>query len=265
MAGLGKRFSEAGYKLPKPLINVSGVPMIVKVIRDLPPARKWIFVIRREHLDYGVDVIIKKEIPDAIFLVDENPIGQASSCLVARDYLETDEELFIASCDNGFLYDSMKFENLKNREDVDFIAWTFTQRKTLERNPCSWGWYNVGEGGEIEDISVKVPISDNPFYDHAVVASFYFKRARDFVKSVEMMIEQDYKVNNEFYVDAVPKFLKQMGKKCVIFDVDLYVGWGKPDDLHDYERVEFVVKNNLVLGDLEEKNLLELWKKYFEK
>ena len=35
MAGKGSRFSEAGYKNPKPLIDVNGKPMIARVIENL--------------------------------------------------------------------------------------------------------------------------------------------------------------------------------------------------------------------------------------
>lgn len=268
MAGAGTRFSQAGYKLSKPLIPVSGVPMIIKVIRDLPKADKWIFVMRQEHLDYGVDKLIRIEIPDAIFLVDENPIGQATSCMVAEKYLHTEEELFIASCDNGFLYNHEKFEELKKRKDIDCIIWTFTKRETLRRNPNAWGWYRLETDGEtIKNISVKVPISENPYNDHAVVATFYFKKARDFIQSIELMISENYRINNEFYVDSVPKFLQKLNKKSVIFDVDLYVGWGKPDDLHDYEKIEFITKYGIIPLDIseEEKRFLPLWEKYFEK
>ena len=47
MAGIGKRFSKEGYKLPKPLIPVSGMPMVVKAIKDMPSSNKWIFVVRK--------------------------------------------------------------------------------------------------------------------------------------------------------------------------------------------------------------------------
>ncbi len=268
MAGLGTRFTNEGYTLSKPLIPVSGVPMILKVIRDLPKADKWIFVIREEHIDFGVDDLIRKEIPNAIFLIDKAPTGQAGSCMVAKEYFDTDEELFIAACDNGFLYDEEKFNQLKQKSDTDCIIWTFTKRETLKKNPTAWGWYKLEEDKEtIKDISVKVPVSDDPYNDHAVVATFWFKHARDFKRSINSMIEQEHKINNEYYVDAVPKFLQQMNKKSIIFDVDLYVGWGKPDDLHDYEMVEFVAKYGIVPEDFpeEHKKLMPLWKRYFEK
>lgn len=269
MAGLGTRFSQLGYKLSKPLISVSGLPMIVKVIRDLPPADKWVFVIRKEHIGYGVDKIIKKEIPNAIIItVEKTTEGQACTCLLAEQYLNPDEELLIASCDVGFLYNKEKFDFLKKRTDVDCIVWTFTQRETLKRNPHAWGWYNLESDEEtIRDISVKIPVSNNPYQDHAVVATFYFKKAKDFIDSANLMIRENYRINNEFYVDAIPKFLQKLNKKSIIFDVDLFVCWGKPDDLHDYEKMEFIIKYGIFPSDIteEEKRLLPFWKEYFEK
>ncbi|KKL04319.1 hypothetical protein LCGC14_2617280, partial [marine sediment metagenome] len=51
MAGEGSRFSEAGYTVPKPLIEVSGKPMIQKVVENLPFDADFIFLVRQEHLD----------------------------------------------------------------------------------------------------------------------------------------------------------------------------------------------------------------------
>jgi NDP-sugar pyrophosphorylase family protein len=268
MAGLGTRFLNAGYKLPKPLIPVSGVPMVLNVIKDLPKADKWIFVMKEEHIKIGVDKLIKQEIPNAIIIsVKETTSGQACTCLLAEKYINPEEELFIISCDNGFLYNDEKFNELKSREDVDCIAWTFTEKETLKRNPTSWGWFKLEEDNEtIKDISVKIPISDNPYKDHAVVSSFWFKKAKDFLESTKLMIKDNYRINGEFYIDALPKFLKRLNKKSVIFDVDLYVGWGKPEDLHDYELAEIVTKYGIIPEELSEenKNLIPLWRKYFK-
>ncbi|MFH0936557.1 MAG: nucleotidyltransferase [Candidatus Woesearchaeota archaeon] len=269
MAGLGTRFSQVGYKLLKSLISVSGKPMILNVIKDLPKANKWIFVMRQEHIDYGVDKIIKREIPNAIIIaIDKTTEGQACTCMLAEKYLDLDDDLIIASCDIGFLYNKNKFDELREKKDVDCIVLTFTKRETLRRNPNAWGWYILEDDNEtIKDISIKVPVSNNSYNDHAVVGTFYFKKAKYFIDASNLMIKENYRTNNEFYVDSIPKFLKKIGKKSIIFDVDLFVGWGKPDDLYDYERIEFIIKNNVIPLDIneEEKRLLPLWKKYFKK
>jgi len=268
MAGIGKRFSKEGYKLPKPLISVSGMPMVVKAIKDMPPSDKWIFVVRKEHIDgYQVDQVIRSEIPEAIIIpVEKTTEGQACTCMLAESYLNPDEPLFIASCDNGFLFNEKEYELLK--KDADCVVWTFTQRETLRRNPTAWGWCKLADDGKtIVDMSIKVPISKNPYNDHAVVASFYFKKAKDFFNAVDLMIKEKYRIKNEFYVDAVPIFLKKMNKKSVIFDVDLYVGWGTPSDLHDYQFLEFVCKyeNSKKSLNPEDVELLHLWAEYFKK
>lgn len=269
MAGLGSRFSDSGYSLPKPLIPISGVPMIIKVIRDLPKSDKWIFLVRKEHVDeYQIDKLIRSELPTAIIVpVEKTTEGQACTCMLAEPYLTLEEPLLIAACDNGYLYDKKRFERAK-KGNADCVVWTFTQRETLKRNPNAWGWYKIeDDGNTIKDISIKVPVSDNPYNDHAVVATFFFKKTKDFIDSTKLMIKKNYRVKNEFYVDCLPKFLNELGKKSEIFDVDLYIGWGTPQDLYDYQKMEFVCKYGVQPLSLteEEKRLLPLWKRYFGK
>ncbi len=267
MAGTGSRFTESGYTLPKPLIPVSGVPMIIKAIRDMPKSNKWIFLARKEHIDeYKIDALIKTEIPNAIIIpVEKTTEGQACTCMLAEPYLDPDEPLFIAACDNGYAYDKEKYERLCNDPDVDSVFWTFTERETLRRNPSAWGWC-VLESDEItiRDMSVKIPVSNNPYEDHAIVASFFFKRAKDFINAVNLMIKDNYRIKNEFYVDAVPIFMKKLGKRCVIFDVDYYFGWGAPKDLYDYQKLEYFCSNEIEQAGIseEEKKALPLIKKY---
>jgi dTDP-glucose pyrophosphorylase len=270
MAGLGSRFEKEGYKLPKALVQVSGKPMIYQIIEGLPKADKWIFVVRKEHIDqYQIDRIIKEKISDAIIIpVEETTEGQACTCLLAESYLEPNEELIIAPCDSSFLYNKEKFSKLKERKEVDSIFFTLTQMEGLLKNPNAWGWYKISPDGEsIKEVSIKIPVSENPYKDHAVTATFYFKKAKDFIEATKLMIKENYRINNEFYVDALPKFLIKNGKKAIIFDVDLYISWNRPSDLHDYEKIEFIIKNNLPKESLtgEEKKLFKLWERYFSR
>lgn len=270
MAGLGSRFSKEGYLLPKPLIAVSNKPMIVKVINDLPKSDKWIFIVRKEHIEnYQIDKIIKKEIPKAIIIpVEKTTEGQACTCMLAQPFLDDDEELLIAACDNGMLYDNTKFTDLKNNNSVDAIVWTFTKKETLRKNPTAWGWCVLENDNQtIKDMSIKKPISKDPYYDHAVSAIFYFKKTKDFVDAVNLMKKENYRINNEFYVDAVPIYLKKLNKTSIIFDIYLYLSWGTPQDLKEYQVMELICKKDLDIKDIpkENKKNLQLWRKYFSK
>ncbi|OGB74953.1 hypothetical protein A2810_02595 [candidate division Kazan bacterium RIFCSPHIGHO2_01_FULL_49_10] len=264
MSGAGARFAEQGYVLPKPLIPVSGQPMIARVIQALPPADKWIFIVRPEHVaNYGIDQIIQRIVPGAIIVPDPNPHGQATSCLLALPHLDPDEDIFIAACDNSFLYDQQRLSNIIARPDVDAALWTFTQDELLTAQPEAWGWAKLAADGEtIVDMSVKIPISPDPFNDHAVVGAFYFKKANQFAEACALMMREEYKVNGEYYIDALPIFYNRLGWKSVIFDVDLYVGWGKPADLRQYqERERQYLSGGHLTGD-DQKD--RLWAKFFD-
>src|SRR5436190_18210022 len=95
MAGAGRRFAEAAYALPKPLIPVAGVPMVVRAARALPAADQWIFICRGEHVrEAAIDRELRKHFSSAIVLtVDQTTAGQASTCLLAAAELRPDDRL----------------------------------------------------------------------------------------------------------------------------------------------------------------------------
>ncbi|MBS3126638.1 NTP transferase domain-containing protein [Candidatus Woesearchaeota archaeon] len=269
LAGLSSRFSKEGYTIPKPLIPVSGMPMIIKAIRSMPPSNKWIFIVRQEHIkQHKIDTVIKEEIPHAIIIaINETTPGQANTCLLAQAYLEPKEPLFIAACDTACTYDSEKYQTLLEDQNIDCIVWTFSQMEKMRISPQSYGWAKLAEDNQtIANMSVKVPISSDPFNDHAVVATFYFKKAQDFIDATNLMIKENHTINNEFYVDAVPIFMNKMNKKSVIFDVDQFICWGTPAELQEYEYWETFFKKNQQFDEkIHNREKYVFWKKYFTK
>lgn len=263
MAGLGSRFQKEGYLLPKPLIPVSGKPMITQVINSLPKTEQSVFIVRTEHInDFAIDKIINEAVTNATIIpIDYTTDGQATTCLLGLEDIADDEEIIINACDNSFLYDEAKFDALRARPDVDSIVWTFTKDGLLTAKPEAWGWVKLAKDQEtIIDMSVKIPVSDNPFNDHAVVATFWFRRASDFKLAYKKMVEENYRINDELYVDSMPIFMEKIGKKSVIFPVDLYVSWGKPADLHLYDLREYEHKIQKGIGFIDKR-----WKAFFEK
>lgn len=269
LAGAGLRFSKEGYVTPKPLIPVSEKPMIIQAIKHMPLSNKWIFIARLEHIkEHDIDKIIKREIPEAIIIaVDKTTSGQASTCLLAQAYLEPEEPLLIAACDNSSLYDGDKYQKLIDNTENDCIVWTVTKMKKLKEFPNRYGWAKLAEDNQtIVDMSVKTPISKDPYNDHALVSTFYFKKAKDFIDAANLMIIAGYRINNEFYVDAVPLFLNKLNKKSIIFDVDRWISWGTPEELKEYQHWENFFKENILFNErIHNKEQYIFWKEYFKR
>lgn len=245
MAGEGNRFKEEGYTIPKPLIptydrkSKKEYPMVVCAANNLPGAEdknnKIIFVDRFFHKEQGVEDIIKSYWNNAKFItLDKLTEGQASTCLMAKDDINNDEELLIGPCDCGINIDINKFNELK--KTCDCIVFTFTGNDSVEENPNAYGWMETDDDGNITFASVKKAISKTPISDPAVTAVFWFKRGKDFVKAAENMIAENKRINNEFYVDEVVNFILKLNLKAKIFNVEKYFCWGTPKDYEDYEK-----------------------------
>lgn len=237
MAGAGSRFVQEGYRDPKPLIDISGKPMIVQAVSSLPPAEQHIFACLGDHLDrYPLAQALQQEVPGAcVVRIDGLTEGQASTCERALAAVDPDSPLLIAACDNGMVYDHGKYQALRGDDHVDAIVWSVRHHPGSQRNPQMYGWLEVDSTNNVTSCSVKVPISEAPYNDHAVVGTFYFKRARYFLDALKGLYEKDVRVNGEFYVDSCVNELVAMGLRVKAFEIDHYLCWGTPNDLRTYE------------------------------
>ncbi len=236
LAGRGSRFTNEGYILPKPLIEVGGKPMIIQAANYLPRAEENIFVCLEEHIqEYGVGKAIKLEYPDArIISIDHTTEGQACTCAIGLEGQDTGAPLLIAACDNGMIWDEDSYKKLIDDPEVDAIVWSFRNHPSSVRNPEMYGWIKTDGKDNVTGVSVKKAISDNPGKDHAIVGTFYFRKAGYYQDALKRLIENDQRINGEFYVDSCIGELISMGLKVKVFEIDHYIGWGTPNDYKTY-------------------------------
>ena len=236
LAGRGSRFVKGGYKDPKPLIEVSGKPMIIQAANSLPNSQNHIFVTLKEHLEnYPLEKTLKQEYQDAnIISIDEVTQGQAITCSLGLKDADENSSLLIAATDNGMIYNHEKYQNLIEDENVDAIIFTFKRHISSKNNPQMYGWVKVDDKDNATAVSVKVPISENPYEDHAIVGTFWFKKVEYFNKALKNLLDKDIKVNGEYYVDSLKGELIELGLNVKVFEVDDYICWGTPDDYETF-------------------------------
>lgn len=234
MAGEGQRFIDAGYKTPKPLIQIDGLPMAIRAAKCLPPADHWIFICRAHHVNEStIDEKLLSHFPDAtILVVDHLTDGQACTCLLAGGYLKPDDQLTIGACDNSLSFDLREFETLIGRNDA--LVWTFRNNPVVLRNPTMYGWVSLNGSGGVNGVSCKKPISADPLHDHAVAGTFSFKNAGYFLECTNNMTKKNRRVNGEYYLDVVADECVLSGLIVAPFEVTSYNSWGTPFDLEKY-------------------------------
>jgi len=236
MAGEGKRFANEGYDVVKPLIAVSGRSMAIQALRDLPkaPTRR---VILRADLP-GIQEIIselKGSYPEIeIRIIDKVTDGQARTCMLAIDGLDTKAPLTIGACDNGSLYKAHKFERILEDNSTDIIVWAVRGHPEAAKSPNMFGWLDVTPDGDVIEVSVKKPLS-NPATDPIIIGTFTFKRLSDFISLSNRLIDREGKINGEYYIDSLLEDALQTNMRVKIFEVEHYLGWGTPHELNTYK------------------------------
>jgi HAD superfamily hydrolase (TIGR01509 family) len=224
MAGFGKRFSDNGYTVPKPLININGKPMIQVVVENINITGHYIFIVRKEHFEqYDLGNLLNKIAPNCkIIQIDQVTEGAAISVLLAEQYINNDTPLLIANSDqylewscNQFLYCA--------ESDVDGCIATF-----YNTSP-KWSYAKLDNSGFVSEVQEKNVISTM-----ATCGIYYFSKGSDYVKYAKQMIQKNIRTNGEFYVCPVYNEAIQDGKKIKVYDCKKMWGIGIPTDLNTF-------------------------------
>lgn len=225
MAGAGSRFAQVGYKLPKPLIDVNGKPMIQRVIDNLNINAQYTFIVQKSMFEnYNLGIILPLIVPGCKIITTFGLTeGAACTTLLAKDLINNNKHLLITNCDQLVDWDSCDFMYSMLSSDSDGGILTF------KANESKWSYAATDELGNVTEVAEKKVISQD-----ATVGIYYWKSGADYVRYAEQMIAKDIRVNNEFYVAPVYNEAIQDNKKIKIFPAYEMHGLGTPEDLTTY-------------------------------
>ena len=222
-AGNGIRFAEKGYTNPKPIIDVLGKPLIRWSTDGITnnEDNKYYFLLQKDHIR---KFELKSKLSDwynnfEIIPVDGITEGQASTCLLAKDLINQDDELAIINCDNLFMIDlnaaKAKLEISKDSRGIVFY---------IAGNNPGWSYVSTDQSGLATEVAEKVVISNK-----ATVGCYYFLKGKFFVDAAESMIKQNIRYNNEFYVSPCYNIFIKDNKKVHTWPCDFHYSLGTPE------------------------------------
>ncbi len=252
MAGFGKRCND--YTLPKPLIELDGLPMFVRAVNSAPKVNNKIFIILKEHVEkFNIHKVVDKFFPKAkVLVLDDVTQGQACTCeLAIKTYgLDLDKPILISSSDNGVVYNAGEYARLVNLGDfsinklysvskeesiADVIVWSFRHNQTSRVNKSSYSWLEVDKDNFlIKEYSKFYPFGDDsPLKHHAIIGTMFFRKARYFMDALAQNYKNNVRTNGEFYVDdLLNPCLKELRVK--VFEADHFLCWGTNNDIKTY-------------------------------
>ena len=231
MSGKGKRFSDAGYNIPKPLIPIFGKPMYVYSLNTFPIFNKLyivttdiisnnkIFLDSLNEINYDYEIISLQEITS----------GQAESCNFAVKKIEDNSPFFVGPCDFG-LKNKINIKNLF-LNDEEIIIITYKPRKINFDFPNHYGWVETDEESWVKKIEVKTVGTINKEKSNIISGIFLFRNKKVFTQFYNLMLEKKIKVNNEYYLDSLCKIALEEGSNIFSLNVSEGISYGTPQEI----------------------------------
>jgi RpiB/LacA/LacB family sugar-phosphate isomerase len=221
MAGLGKRFRDKGYFVPKPLVIVDDKQIIDYSFDSIQinDYENIIFVILKEYINnFHIDEILKNKFGDKIKIVviEELTNGSLCSCLHARRLINNENPLVIYTLDVNF---SPVFKYDDSLYGKNFVL-------TFNSNSPNYSYAELDNDGNVIRTEEKNVISNN-----ALVGVYGFKSGNSFIKYAELMVKWELKTNNEYYLAPLYNILLSENEKVISKSVEKMYVIGTPEEM----------------------------------
>jgi len=225
MAGLGSRFPRDKYYLPKPLIDVNGKPMISRAIESLGMDGQYHFVLRNdEFLKITQDVISRTVDKPRFVVVDKTTDGPACSVMLFREFIDNEDELIAANCDQIMEWDSrLFFHNVRLYDGAVVTYYSDTDKNS---------YVKIDKRGRAVQFAEKEVISNI-----SLNGIHYWKKGQYFVDSACDMIEANHRApNGEFYIAPSYNYMINKGLEVGIYHIPIeqHHAVGVPIDLERF-------------------------------
>lgn len=230
IAGSSKLFSDYGYYYPKPLIEVNGLPMIERVLRNPLSIDKssLIFIIKEEEaIKFHLDNTLKILVPDAdIIKLSNETKGGLCSVLMAIDKVDSEDELLILNGDQ--IIDVDLYEVYTTWKSGSADAGLIIFQSVHPR----WAFVRLEDGIVVQSAE------KNPISNHAIAGAYYFKKAKDFFNAAFDSVMNNVQLEGLFYISPVINQYVLQNKRVVSFKIEAkqYHLFYSPQVLQEYER-----------------------------
>lgn len=223
MAGKGSRFTEGGFEIPKPLIEIYGKPMfywaIQSILKFVDLASLRIVVLEEHIINFKINKIILEFYPKALIIaLKEVTEGAVMTCLEGIKDINDHNPIVFNDCDHYFSsMEFYRFCKLTKDDDPDGILLTF------KSNSPNYSYIKRDNQGEIIGVVEKKVVSDD-----AICGCYYFSSKDTFCLAAKTYIS--ICSDNEYFMSGVYASLINTGLVKTI-STDFHVPCGTPLEL----------------------------------
>lgn len=247
LSGIGKRFIDRGYIVPKPLIPIDEKPMIQHVVDLFPGETNIIFICNDLHLRETNMRAILMEICPTCKIVEvsvENRKGPVDAVLQASEIINDNDEIIVSYCDYGTYWNYSNFlkDVRKTQADGAIPAYIGFHPHMLGTDHYA---YMTHQDMWMTAIQEKCPFTDNKMSEYASNGAYYFKNGGLMKKYFNQLVTEDIQINGEYYVSMVYNLLIRDQLKVRIFEIEHMLQWGTPYDYETFSLWSYYFKDKI--------------------
>lgn len=237
MSGFGERFRRAGYRVPKPLIEVEGKPIIAHVVDMFPGETDFIFICNQDHLDkpdYRMQEILTEICPTGrVVGIAPHKLGPVHAVQQVAHLIDDTRPAIVNYCDFTCYWDYPALKKMVADTQCDGAVPAYRGF-----HPHSLGTTNYAymreEDMRMLDIKEKEPFTDNRMQEFASSGTYYFKSGAVMKRAFADCVSQGWVLNGEYYVSLAYKPMLDNGADIRVFELPHFMQWGTPEDVAEY-------------------------------
>ena len=242
MAGKGERFTKAGYQTYKPFIPIVRKPMVQFVTDAFPSFVRKFVLTNRSMLTNEETRILEEDLRCEIIEIPKHNEGPAYSIYLARKSIPLNESFFISYCDIYWEWDFSAIQKCLNKDGIVFTHSGFHPH-LIKNNYSAFCLPSKQNSLLLEEIREKQSFTETWMNEPLSIGVFYIKSGNQMMSSIRTLIENDTRVDGEFYPSLLFNNLVGRGQNVQLKELDFYIHWGTPEQLSDFERWRGIIKN----------------------
>lgn len=250
MSGQGMRYQAAGYKDPKPLVPVNGVPMITRLLSSFPIDWPTTFVLAENHRDSGLEQVLRGQRADAkIIYIAKHKNGPSYAALKGLEHIPEDAPVLLSYCDYGMVWDGRQFERFVFQTNCDACVICYRGFHAHYLGPAKYAYCRM-DGERVVEVQEKNSFTSNREQEFASSGAYFFRSAKILRQAIEDQQSIGLEFGGEFYTSLTVEALlrKNPNSHVRVFEIPYFFQWGTPEDLQIFEYWErtFSRYNNIL-------------------
>jgi capsule biosynthesis phosphatase len=227
LGGIGKRFSDYGYHMPKPLIKVLGKEIIFWLLDSLKINEEdKIYIPYNEHLEYfNFGEIINSKYPNIQHTPIPDTRGASETILMGLEHFNLEGKIVILDGDTW--YNENILEKIRNVEGNSVLYFD-------SKNPNPIYSYIQIKDGSITNIKEKIKISNN-----ANSGCYVFESTK---KLKEQILKIGFESKNELYTSQVIGKMIESGENFIPIKVEDFYVLGTPQQIIQFSKTYEIPK-----------------------